>query len=69
MFGDVRADGAGAFDFGLSASLAIHGAEKDVRQALLWRAVPGVVAVVLGMLLGMAGLVQAIRWKRRDTAE
>ncbi len=67
MLGDVRADGAGAFDFGISASLAIHGAEEDVRRALLWRALPGIAAVVLGLLLGIAGMVQAIRLKRGDT--
>ncbi len=67
LFGDVRQDRGGSYDFGIDATLAIHGEERDVRRALLWRGGPGVAAVVLGLLLGILGLVKGLRLKAAVT--
>jgi hypothetical protein len=67
LLGDVRQDRGGAHDFGIAATLAMHGEEKDMRRALLWRAGPGVAAVVLGLLFGILGLVKGLRLKAGAT--
>jgi hypothetical protein len=67
LFGDVRQDRGGAYDFGIDASLAIHGEERDVRRALLWRGGPGASAVVLGLVLGILGLVKGLRLRAGAT--
>ncbi len=67
LFGDVRPDRGGAYDFGIAATLALHGDEKDVRRALLWRGGPGAAAVLLGLVLGILGLVKGLRVKAAAT--